>query len=94
MMLDLHPAGTRAMLQAMAEADLRDVLARIRVPTLLLYGELDRRSPLQVAEQLHAGIPSSELVVLEGAGHLANVERPDEFNEAVRGFLLRRRADA
>jgi pimeloyl-ACP methyl ester carboxylesterase len=84
---DLHPAGTRTMLHAMAEADLRDVLPRIDVPTLLLYGELDTRSPLGIAEELHAGIPGSQLVVLPGVGHLANAERPDEFNEAVRGFL-------
>jgi pimeloyl-ACP methyl ester carboxylesterase len=94
MMLDVRPVGTRVMLEAMAEADLRDVLSRIEVPTLLLYGELDRRSPLNVAEQLHVGIPSSELVVLERAGHLAAAERPEEFNEAVRAFLLRSGADA
>ena len=88
MMCDLRPAGTRVMLQAMAEADLRDVLPRITVPTLLLYGALDTRSPLHVAEELHAGIPSSQLVVLPTVGHLANAERPDEFNEAVRAFAL------
>ncbi|HXV96690.1 MAG TPA: alpha/beta hydrolase [Gaiellaceae bacterium] len=89
MMCNLHPAGTRVMLQAMAEADLRDVLPWIRVPTLLLYGELDQRSPLHIAEELHAAIPSSRLVVLPGVGHLACAERPDEFNEAVRAFALR-----
>jgi pimeloyl-ACP methyl ester carboxylesterase len=88
MMLDLHPGGTRTMLEAMAEADLRDVLPRIAVPTLLLYGALDRRSPLAVAEELHAAIPSSQLVVLDGVGHLANAERPEAFNAAVRDFVL------
>jgi pimeloyl-ACP methyl ester carboxylesterase len=88
MICGLHPAGTRTMLHAMAVADLRDVLPRIDVPTLLLYGELDTRSPLSVAEALHASIPSSQLVVLPAVGHLANAERPDEFNEAVRAFAL------
>jgi len=88
MMCDLHPAGTRTMMHAMAEADLRDVLPRIQVPTLLLYGESDARSPLDIAEALHAGIPGSQLVVLPGVGHFANAERPREFNEAVRRFLL------
>jgi pimeloyl-ACP methyl ester carboxylesterase len=88
MICGLHPAGTRTMLQAMAEADLRDVLPRIDVPTLLLYGDLDTRSPLNIAEELHAGIPGSRLIVLPGVGHLANAERPDEFNAAVRDFLL------
>ena len=87
-MCDLHPAGTRTMLQAVAEADLRDVLPLIRVPTLLLYGELDQRSQLPVADELHRSIPGSQLVVLPRVGHLASAERPEEFNAAVRAFLL------
>ena len=86
-MNDVHPAGSRTMLHAMAEADLRDVLPRIDVPTLLLYGELDARSPLHVAEELHASIPDSQLLVLAGVGHAANAEKPEEFNAAVRTFL-------
>ena len=78
------PGGYRAMAHSMAEADLREVLPRIGVPTLLLYGELDERSPLSVADELHERIPSSRLVVIEGVGHLANVEAPDVFNMHVR----------
>ncbi len=70
------PGGYRAMAHSMAEADLRDVLPRIEVPTLLLYGELDQRSPLKVANELNQRIPSSQLVVIEGVGHSANVEAP------------------
>lgn len=88
-MSEFHPAGYRAMAHALAEADLRDVLPRIDVPTLLLYGQVDRRSPLSVAEGLHAGIPASTLVVLPGVGHLANLEAPDSFNAEVRSFLRR-----
>ena len=88
-MSELHPDGTRTMLNAMAEADLRDVLPRIRVPTLLVYGELDQRSPLSVAEELHARIPTSELVILPGVGHVACAEAPEAFNDAVRAFLGR-----
>jgi pimeloyl-ACP methyl ester carboxylesterase len=87
-MRDLRPGGTRTMLAAMAEADLRGVLPQIEIPTLLLYGELDTRSPLAVAEELHREIPGSRLVVLPGVGHLASAERPDDFNAAVRGFLV------
>jgi pimeloyl-ACP methyl ester carboxylesterase len=83
-----HPGGYRAMAHSMAEADLRDVLPQIRIPTLLIYGELDERSPLHVAEDLHARIPSAELAVIDGAGHMTNVEAPDEFNAHVRGFIL------
>jgi pimeloyl-ACP methyl ester carboxylesterase len=71
----------------MAEADLCDVLPRIEVPTLLLYGELDQRSPLKVAHELNERIPSSQLVVIKGVGHAANVEAPEEFNAQVRAFI-------
>lgn len=82
-----HPGGYRAVVRSMAEADLRDVLPTVQVPTLLLYGELDERSPLSVANELHARIPASELVVMGGVGHLLNVEVPAEFNAQVRRFL-------
>lgn len=75
------------MLLAMAEADLRDVLPAISVPTLLLCGEQDARSPRDVAEQMHAAIPDSTLVVLPGVGHQANLEGPEGFNRAVHAFL-------
>src|SRR5206468_77464 len=63
---EFHPVGLRAMARSFAEADLRDVLPRIEVPTLLLYGDKDVRAPLNGAEALHAAIPGSRLVVLTG----------------------------
>ena len=81
------PGGYRAMAHAMAEADLRPVLPGIAVPTLLLHGELDRRSPVAGAHELHARIPMSRLVVVAGVGHLVSVEAPHEFNAQVRRFL-------
>jgi pimeloyl-ACP methyl ester carboxylesterase len=88
-MTDVHPVGMRVGLRGFAEADLRDVLPRIEVPTLLLHGELDQRSPLSVAEDLHSQIPGSTLVVLPGVGHLSNIEAADRFNREVRDFLLK-----
>ena len=87
MMSGFHPAGYRAMARGLAEADLRDVLPRIGVSTLLLYGDADRRSPLSVAEDLHARIPGSTLAVIPAVGHLANLEAPERFEAEVRGFL-------
>jgi pimeloyl-ACP methyl ester carboxylesterase len=85
-MLAFHPAGFRAMARASAE-DLRDVLPHIHVPTLLVYGDKDVRAPLTVAEDLHAAIPGSTLVVLPDTGHVGNIEAPEAFNRAVRTFL-------
>jgi pimeloyl-ACP methyl ester carboxylesterase len=90
-MLAFHPAGFRAMARASAE-DLRDVLPDIRVPTLLLYGDKDVRAPLAIAENLHAALSDSTLVVLPDAGHLCNIEAPEEFNRAVRNFLRESRS--
>ena len=50
----------------MAEADQRDLLPRIAVPTLLIWGELDARSPLSVARQFEQAIPDTQLVVIPG----------------------------
>ena len=86
-MTEMRPAGARPMLHALAEADLRDVLPTIEVPTLLLYGAEDARSPLPIAEAMHAAIPTSSLVVLPDVGHQSNIETPGLFNDAVRAFL-------
>jgi pimeloyl-ACP methyl ester carboxylesterase len=59
----------------------------VKVPTLLLCGGKDVRAPLTVAEDLHAAISGSKLVVLPEAGHICNIEAPEEFNTAVRDFL-------
>ena len=52
-----------------------------------MYGDRDVRAPLTVAEALQAAISGSKLVVLPHAGHVCNVEAPNEFNAVVREFL-------
>ena len=83
---DVRPASLRTQLFVMAKADQRDLLPRIAVPTLLIWGELDSRSPLTIARQFEQAVPDTELVVIPGAGHVSNLEQPEQFNEAVRGF--------
>ncbi|SNX56860.1 pimeloyl-ACP methyl ester carboxylesterase [Streptomyces sp. TLI_55] len=83
---DVRQATMRAQLRLMAEADQRDLLPLIGVPTLLLWGELDARSPLEVARAFEASIPDAQLVVLPGAGHVSNLQAPEAFNQAVRAF--------
>ena len=86
MAADVRPASMRTQLSLMAETDLRDVLPGIDVPTLLVWGEHDGRSPLSVARQFDDAIPHARLVVIPGAGHVSNLEQPERFNEAVRAF--------
>ena len=86
MATDVRPESMRTALLVMAEADQRDLLPRIAVPTLLIWGELDARSPLTVASQFEEAIPDAKLVVIPGAGHVSNLEQPELFNDAVRDF--------
>ena len=88
---DVRPRSLEIQLALMAEADERDLLPRIAVPTLLIWGDQDARSPLVVASQFDDAIAEAELVVLPGAGHMSNLERPDAFNRAVREFCRAQR---
>jgi pimeloyl-ACP methyl ester carboxylesterase len=84
---DFHPAAMMVAMRAFAEADLRDVLPHIDVPTLLLYGDEDVRASKDVWEPLHSSIRGSELVVISGVGHMIDIEAADRFDTEVRAFL-------
>ena len=86
-MSDIRPAATRTMAHALAEADLRDALSHVGVPTLLVSGDADQRSPVHVAQQLHEAIPGSTLTILAGLGHECYLESAAAFDAAVRPFL-------
>ena len=81
------PEGYVAACLALRDADLREEVAGIVAPTLVVVGREDPATPVAEAEWLHARIPGSELVVLEDAGHLCNLEQPDRFTDAVVEFL-------
>jgi len=86
MAADVRPESVSTALRVMAEADQRALLPRIAVPTLLIWGELDARSPLRVARQFQDAIPDAQLVVIPGAGHMSNLEAPERVNDAIRQF--------
>jgi pimeloyl-ACP methyl ester carboxylesterase len=86
MAADVRRESMRTALLVMAETDQRDLLSRIQVPTLLIWGELDARSPLSVARQFEDAVPDAQLVVIPDAGHVSNLEQPELFNSAVREF--------
>lgn len=81
------PAGYVAVCAALRDADLHEVVSRIRAPSLIIAGELDESAPLRQSEELHNSIAGSELVVLPGAAHLTNVEQAGEFTRVVSTFL-------
>ncbi|RMG95307.1 MAG: alpha/beta fold hydrolase [Chloroflexi bacterium] len=80
--------GAIGALAAMRDrSDSTPTLAQIDVPTLIIHGRHDQIVPLAEAEAMRDAIPNARLVVLENAGHLPNLEQPDEFNDAVIDFL-------
>lgn len=84
------PAALRGAINRMMErADAQAVLEQLTVPTLILVGDEDVLTPVDDSRRLQAAIPGSELVILPETGHLANLERPDQFNDALRTFLTR-----
>jgi len=74
----------------MSRRDSTPILPSIRIPTLVIVGDEDAVTPPPNAEQLHAAIPGAELVRLQHAGHLSNLEQPEAFNAALARFLEHR----
>jgi pimeloyl-ACP methyl ester carboxylesterase len=84
---NIRPATVRAAGHIGAETDLRPMLPTIDVPTLILHGEADARSPITNAKELHAAIPTSQLVVLARLGHACVVEDPEACSAEIRRFV-------
>lgn len=80
------PAGYSACCAALRDVDLRDAVAQIKAPTLIVYGAKDPVTPPADAEFLRVRIHGSAKMELEAA-HLSNVEQSDDFTEAVNYFL-------
>ena len=67
--------------------DLREHLAAISNPTLVIAGDSDTTTPPEMAAELAAGVPGAELIVLDDCGHCPPLERPAAFADALEGFL-------
>jgi pimeloyl-ACP methyl ester carboxylesterase len=86
-MAEIHPEGYRYAAQAFAQTDEREVLPRIDVPTLVIWGECDTLCSREEVDYLVERIPGARLALIPRAGHLSNQENPSAFNDAVRRFL-------
>ena len=72
---------------ALLGEDVREHLAAISAPTLLVWGEHDVLVPAAIGYVLRGEIAGSRLLILEGAGHVPMFDHPDEFNAALMKFL-------
>lgn len=82
------PAGIAGALRGMAlRPDATDLLPKITCPTLVLVGEEDSLTPPDDAHLLAKNIPNARLVIIPHAAHLANMEQPERFNQALYDFV-------
>jgi 3-oxoadipate enol-lactonase len=84
LLLATQPEGYAGACEAVASMDLRDDLARIGAPTLLIAGAEDPATPPELSGEIARRVKSATVVVTPGASHLANVEQP----EAITGQIL------
>ena len=83
----ISPRGFRAAVGCLPHNDVRDELGMIQHPSLVVVGELDEETPVSYATTLSNGLWDSQLVVLDGVGHLSPAEDPERFNQLVSRFL-------
>ena len=87
MFLSGDPEGYARCCEALASWDVRDELAEVAAPTLVISASEDPSTPPEAGEALAAGIPRARFEVIAGAAHLANVERPEQFNRLLEEHL-------
>ncbi len=83
-------ADTPGRLQVRPSPPVFKRLSEIQTPTLLIVGDRDVKGMQLISQRLHMLIPNSKLIVLQGADHIANMSRPEEFDRAVMEFLENR----
>ena len=72
---------------AIPKINVTERLRDVRCPALVIVGEEDPGTPVEVARDIHAALPAAELAILSRASHLSNLEQPEEFNRVLGGFL-------
>jgi pimeloyl-ACP methyl ester carboxylesterase len=75
------------VLGSLLDMDLRHALANIRVPALVLVGDVDRLTPPASALALKRSLPDARMLVFKGSGHCTMLERHEQFNAEVERFL-------
>ena len=84
-------AGKEAFLRQekaiIGRIDSRPHLAAIRCPTLVIAARDDQLMPVEILKELADGIPGARLAIVEGSGHMASLERPDEITKLLREWL-------
>ena len=87
MLRNTPPKGYIGCCHAIPRINTTERLREVRCPALVIVGEDDSATPVAMARTIHAALPLAELAILPSASHLSNLERPEEFNRLLLGFL-------
>ena len=71
----------------MHNLSLAPLLARVNIPTRIVWGREDRLAPVECGHLFQQAIPGADLVVIDNCGHLPQMEKPEEFLQAAMPFL-------
>ncbi len=88
--LSVDPVFFQMLLKSAQESSAEDMLRTIKVPTLVISGELDQFTPMWISKKMHRMIPDSELFIMHKATHAGLVEQPDLVNLRIEKFLTDR----
>ena len=83
--------GYAGCCHAIPKINLTSRLKEITCPALVIVGEQDAGTPVDMAREIHAGLPGSELVIIPSAAHLSNLEQAEAFNRTLSRFLAQHR---
>jgi pimeloyl-ACP methyl ester carboxylesterase len=84
---NVHENLDNPLLETMPNPPAIDRLSQIKAPTLIIVGNRDVADIHEICGLLRARIPGAKEIVIEGSGHIVNMENPEEFNRAVLDFL-------
>lgn len=83
----MDPRTFQAACAALATLDLRMDVSKIRVPVMVLAGEMDEATPFAMSQELALLLPGAELKMLTGCGHVPQLQDPPKFLDAIASFL-------
>lgn len=86
-LMRFSPATFVTACRALQRVDLRDQLTRITNPTLVVVGEFDAATPLELAQEVAQGIKGADFVLLPSCGHCPPLEQPQAFLASIGSFL-------
>ena len=87
MLRSTDPVGHEGCCEALKRLSFGPIIGDIRTPTMILGGDRDKGAPPDILAKAAAVIPGCRHVVVEGAGHISNLENPAAVNAALEGFL-------